>query len=54
MNNIHEKDWAEDSWAGHTGMDSADDYCVVENSDPIDSQSKQTVDKTAQEAQKHT
>ena len=20
MNNIHEKDWAEDDWAGHSGM----------------------------------
>jgi hypothetical protein len=22
MNNIHEKDWAEEGWSGHTGMDS--------------------------------
>ncbi|WP_028583357.1 hypothetical protein [Desulfogranum mediterraneum] len=28
MNNIHEKDWAEESWCGHTGMDSSSDYCV--------------------------
>ncbi|MCL2457686.1 MAG: hypothetical protein FWF31_02325 [Desulfobulbus sp.] len=27
MNNIQEKDWAEESWHGHTGMDSSDDYC---------------------------
>jgi len=26
MNNIHEKDWAEESWSGHTGMDSFSDY----------------------------
>jgi hypothetical protein len=29
MNNIHEKDWAEDSWHGHTGIDSSCDYCIV-------------------------
>ena len=22
MNNIHEKDWAEDSWGGHSGKNS--------------------------------
>ena len=27
MNNIQEMDWAEDCWHGHTGMDSASDYC---------------------------
>jgi|GEM_PF-6201258 len=27
MNNVQEKDWAEDSWCGHTGMDSSSDYC---------------------------
>ncbi|MCL1981058.1 MAG: hypothetical protein FWG62_08300 [Proteobacteria bacterium] len=29
MNNIQEKDWAEESWHGHTGMDSASDYCLA-------------------------
>jgi len=29
MNNIHEKDWAEDSWSGHTGMDSFSDYSIA-------------------------
>lgn len=29
MNNIQEKDWAEDSWHGHTGLDSSCDYCIV-------------------------
>ncbi|WP_310598635.1 hypothetical protein [Desulfobulbus sp.] len=29
MNNIQEKDWAEESWHGHTGMDSANDYCIA-------------------------
>lgn len=29
MNNIQEKDWAEDDWHGHTGMDSSCDYCIV-------------------------
>jgi hypothetical protein len=28
MNQIQEKDWAEDSWHGHTGMDSSSDYCT--------------------------
>lgn len=23
MNNIHEKDWAEEDWGGHTGMDTS-------------------------------
>ncbi len=31
MNHIHEKVWAEDSWSGHTGMDSASDYATVKN-----------------------
>ena len=31
MNNIHEKDWAEDCWHGHTGMDSDSDYCFTED-----------------------
>jgi hypothetical protein len=30
MNQIQEKDWAEDSWHGHTGIDSSCDYCIVE------------------------
>lgn len=29
MNQIQEKDWAEDSWHGHTGIDSSCDYCIV-------------------------
>ena len=29
MNNIQEKDWAEESWHGHTGLDSSCDYCIV-------------------------
>lgn len=28
MNNVQEKDWAEDAWCGHTGMDSSSDYCA--------------------------
>jgi len=31
MNNIHEKDWAEDSWGGgYSGMDSHSDWCTVD------------------------
>jgi hypothetical protein len=29
MNNIQEKDWAEDDWHGHTGIDSSCDFCIV-------------------------
>jgi hypothetical protein len=29
MNQIQEKDWAEESWHGHTGIDSSCDYCIV-------------------------
>ena len=29
MNQIQEKDWAEESWNGHTGIDSSCDYCIV-------------------------
>ena len=32
MNQIQESDWAEESWHSHTGMDSANDYCVVDKS----------------------
>ena len=31
MNNIHEKDWAEESRAGHTGMDSFHDHSLVDD-----------------------
>lgn len=30
MNQIQEKDWAEESWHSHTGIDSSCDYCIVE------------------------
>ncbi len=29
MNQIQEKDWADESWHGHTGMDSSCDYCII-------------------------
>jgi hypothetical protein len=29
MNNIHEKDWAEDSWGGYSGMGNDSDWCNV-------------------------
>lgn len=28
MHNIQEKDWAEDDWSSHTGMDTDSDYCA--------------------------
>ncbi len=30
MNQIQEMDWAEDCWHGHTGMDSSNDYCIID------------------------
>lgn len=33
MNNIHEKDWSEDSWSGHSGMTSSSDYCFDQEKD---------------------
>jgi len=38
MNNIQEKDWAEDSWHGHTGLDSSCDYCIIDKA--IEEESK--------------
>jgi len=32
LNQIHEKDWAEESWGGHTGMSNFSDYSIVEDS----------------------
>jgi hypothetical protein len=29
MNNIQEKDWAEEGWNGHTGMDTFSDYSIA-------------------------
>ncbi len=29
MNNIHEMDWADERWHGHTGMDSSSGYCFA-------------------------
>lgn len=31
MNNIQEKDWAEDGWSGHTGMDTFSDYSIADD-----------------------
>ncbi len=31
MNNIQEKDWAEDDWHSHTGIDSSCDYCAADD-----------------------
>ena len=30
MNNIQEKDWADDTWCGHTGMDNSSEYSIVD------------------------
>lgn len=30
MNQIQEKDWAEESWHSHTGIESSCDYCIVD------------------------
>lgn len=31
MNNIHEKEWAEESWSGHTGMNSLHDHSIADD-----------------------
>ena len=52
MNNIQEKDWADDSWCGHTGMDNFTDYCVVdkeENNAVTDSSKGETEQKDSTE-----
>ena len=41
MNNIQEKDWAEDSWCGHTGMDSESDYCFSTGAQQTTDEEKQ-------------
>ncbi len=52
MNNIHEKDWAEESWAGHTGMDSGDDYCVVTDTDNNDAPKDDTQQPSGKSGEK--
>lgn len=34
MNQIQEKDWADESWHSHTGMDSTCDYCIISETTP--------------------
>jgi hypothetical protein len=31
MNQIQEKNWAEESWYSHTGIDSSCDYCIIDD-----------------------
>jgi len=38
MNQIQEMDWAEEAWHGHTGMDSTNDYCVVDEEEKNEEQ----------------
>jgi hypothetical protein len=46
MNQIQEMDWAEDCWHGHTGMDSANDYCIIdEEFKESDPEKKESGDK---------
>ncbi len=40
MNNIQEKDWAEDDWSGSTGMDSSSEYCTRKMIDDNDRNGK--------------
>jgi hypothetical protein len=42
MNQIQEMDWAEDCWHGHTGMDSANDYCTIDEEDDKKKQFKES------------
>jgi hypothetical protein len=32
MNNIFEKDWAEENWGGFSGMSIDSDWCIVDKS----------------------
>ncbi len=47
MNQIQEKDWAEESWHSHTGIDSSCDYCVVD--EPAGKAEEESVDKKSAE-----
>lgn len=49
MNQIQEKDWAEESWHSHTGIDSSCDYCVVDEpaGKAEESVGKKSAEKTA-------
>jgi len=44
MNQIQEMDWAEDCWHGHTGMDSSNDYCIVDEDKTKKDQAQQQTD----------
>lgn len=46
MNNIHEMDWADERWHGHTGMDSSSEYCF-----PGDEAKDATSDRSGTEAE---
>lgn len=45
MHNIQEKDWAEDDWSSHTGIDTDSDYCTS----PTLNDGKQTEQDAASE-----
>jgi len=49
MNQIQEKDWAEESWHSHTGIDSSCDFCIVDEpaGKAEESVSKKSAEKTA-------
>ena len=42
MNNIFEKDWAEESWGGFSGMSNNSDWSTIEKKE--DDKSKKSVD----------
>ena len=44
MNQIQEMDWAEDCWHGHTGMDSTNDYCTIDE-EPVKKQPQEPESK---------
>lgn len=45
MNQIQEKDWAEESWHSHTGIDSSCDYCIIDET--TDEQPEASAEATA-------
>lgn len=55
MNQIQEKDWAEESWHSHTGIDSSCDYCIVDEpaGKADESAGKKSTGKTGGEMKVH-
>jgi hypothetical protein len=51
MNQIQEKDWAEESWYSHTGIDSSCDYCIIDK--PVGKAEESVAKKKYGESSRH-